>query len=316
MIRTVEQSAMRKVYLRVLPFAVLTYFFCYLDRINVGFAALTMNKDLGLDPAMYGMAAGAFFWGYVLFEVPSNIILEKLGARLWIARIMVTWGHHLRRHRLCHRPLQLYGDPFSAGGRRSRAVSRLCALFHLLVPGCAPRPDQSGFILALPIAVATGAPVSTALLGLERISRAARLAGHVHFRGDPGRADRHRRVLLPDRPAERGELAQPPTSRAGSTARSPANAARSRPSTVLACCSSFFDPKSVAAVAELSRHRHRQPRPAAVPAANHQAARRHQYAGRLADHDPLYLRRHQLGAVRHGSRTGSATAAGACSRPA
>ena len=61
MTRTVEQSAMRKVYLRVLPFAVLTYFFCYLDRINVGFASLTMNKDLGLDPAMYGMAAGAFF---------------------------------------------------------------------------------------------------------------------------------------------------------------------------------------------------------------------------------------------------------------
>ena len=83
---------MRKVYLRILPFAVLTYFFCYLDRINVGFASLTMNKDLGLDAAWYGMAAGAFFWGYVLFEVPSNIILEKLGARIWIARIMITWG--------------------------------------------------------------------------------------------------------------------------------------------------------------------------------------------------------------------------------
>jgi ACS family tartrate transporter-like MFS transporter len=83
---------MRKVYLRILPFAVLTYFFCYLDRINVGFASLTMNKDLGLDAAWYGMAAGAFFWGYVLFEVPSNIILEKVGARIWIARIMVTWG--------------------------------------------------------------------------------------------------------------------------------------------------------------------------------------------------------------------------------
>src|SRR5271154_4632005 len=92
MIRTVEQSALRKIYWRVLPFAVLTYFFCYLDRINVGFAALTMNKDLGLDPAMYGMAAGAFFWGYVLFEVPSNIILEKLGARLWIARVLGTRG--------------------------------------------------------------------------------------------------------------------------------------------------------------------------------------------------------------------------------
>src|SRR6202011_4943157 len=92
MIRSLEKITMRKVYFRLLPFAVLTYFFCYLDRINVGFAALTMNKNIGLDAAIYGMAAGAFFWGYVLFEVPSNIILEKLGARLWIARIMVTWG--------------------------------------------------------------------------------------------------------------------------------------------------------------------------------------------------------------------------------
>ena len=83
---------MRKVYLRILPFAALTYFLCYLDRINVGFATLTMNKDIGLDSAIYGMAAGFFFWGYVLVEVPSNIILEKVGARLWIARIMVTWG--------------------------------------------------------------------------------------------------------------------------------------------------------------------------------------------------------------------------------
>ncbi len=92
MIRTLEQTTMRKVYLRVLPIAAVSYFFCYLDRINVGFAALTMNKDLGLDAATFGFAVGVFFWGYFLFEVPSNIVLEKLGARIWIARIMVTWG--------------------------------------------------------------------------------------------------------------------------------------------------------------------------------------------------------------------------------
>jgi MFS transporter, ACS family, tartrate transporter len=73
MIGTIEQTTMRKVYLRVLPIAVVSYFFCYLDRINVGFAALTMNKDLGLDAATFGFAAGVFFWGYFLFEVPSNI---------------------------------------------------------------------------------------------------------------------------------------------------------------------------------------------------------------------------------------------------
>src|SRR5437763_17164801 len=94
MVRSLEQMTMRKVYLRILPFAALTYFFCYLDRINVGFAALTMNKDIGLDPAIYGMAAGALFWGYVLFEVPSNIILENVGARLWIAGIIIIPGLH------------------------------------------------------------------------------------------------------------------------------------------------------------------------------------------------------------------------------
>src|ERR1700752_313772 len=91
-VSAVEQSTMRKVYWRLLPLAILAYFLAYLDRINVGFAALTMNKDLGLDAATYGMAAGVFFWGYFLFEVPSNLILEKVGARIWIAGIMVTWG--------------------------------------------------------------------------------------------------------------------------------------------------------------------------------------------------------------------------------
>ncbi len=103
---TVEQSTARKVYWRLLPLAILTYFLCYLDRINVGFAALTMNKDLGLDAATYGMAAGAFFWGYFLFEVPSNLILEKVGARIWIARIMISWGILSGLTAFCRRPVE------------------------------------------------------------------------------------------------------------------------------------------------------------------------------------------------------------------
>jgi ACS family tartrate transporter-like MFS transporter len=111
---TPERSTMRKVYWRLLPLTILTYFLCYLDRINVGFAALTMNTDLGLDAATYGMAAGAFFWGYFLFEVPSNIILEKLGARIWIARIMVTWGPAVGRHRVVRRAMELCHHTLSA----------------------------------------------------------------------------------------------------------------------------------------------------------------------------------------------------------
>jgi MFS family permease len=70
----------------------LLYFISYIDRVNIGFAALTMNKDLGFTSSVFGFGAGIFFIGYFLFEVPSNIILEKVGARLWIARVMITWG--------------------------------------------------------------------------------------------------------------------------------------------------------------------------------------------------------------------------------
>ena len=92
MVRSIEQQTMKKVYLRLLPFCFILYFICYLDRVNVGFAALTMNKDLGLSSYVFGLGAGAFFWGYFILEVPSNLILERVGARRWIARVMVSWG--------------------------------------------------------------------------------------------------------------------------------------------------------------------------------------------------------------------------------
>src|SRR5947199_323099 len=85
-------SAMRKIYLRLLPFAVLSYILAYIDRINVSFAGLTMRGDLKLSATDFGFALGTFFLGYFIFEVPSNVIMEKVGARIWIARIMITWG--------------------------------------------------------------------------------------------------------------------------------------------------------------------------------------------------------------------------------
>src|SRR3984893_9164657 len=87
-----EKSAMRKIYIRLLPFAVLSYILAYIDRINVSFAGLTMRGDLDMSAAVFGFAVGTFYWGYFIFEVPSNVILERVGARLWIARIMITWG--------------------------------------------------------------------------------------------------------------------------------------------------------------------------------------------------------------------------------
>ena len=87
-----EKETMRRVGMRLIPFLIVCYFIAYVDRVNVGFAALTMNKDLGFSSAVFGFGAGIFFVGYFLFEVPSNVILEKVGARLWIARVMITHG--------------------------------------------------------------------------------------------------------------------------------------------------------------------------------------------------------------------------------
>jgi ACS family tartrate transporter-like MFS transporter len=91
-IEPIEAETMRRVSRRLIPLLMVCYFAAYLDRVNVGFAALTMNKALGMSAEIFGIGSGIFFLGYFLFEVPSNLILEKVGARRWIARILITWG--------------------------------------------------------------------------------------------------------------------------------------------------------------------------------------------------------------------------------
>jgi MFS transporter, ACS family, tartrate transporter len=86
------RRASRKAARRLIPFLILCFVVGFLDRVNLGFAALTMNKELGLTAEMFGFGAGIFFFGYLIFEVPSNLILERVGARRWIARIMISWG--------------------------------------------------------------------------------------------------------------------------------------------------------------------------------------------------------------------------------
>ena len=87
-----ENALYHKVAWRLLPLLLVCYVVAYLDRVNVGFAKLQMASDLGFSDVTYGLGAGIFFIGYFLFEVPSNIILHRVGARLWIGRIMITWG--------------------------------------------------------------------------------------------------------------------------------------------------------------------------------------------------------------------------------
>jgi MFS transporter, ACS family, tartrate transporter len=88
----IETVTIRKLRIRLLPFLFALFVVAFIDRINLGFAALTMNRELAITSQQFGFAAGIFFWGYFLFEVPSNLILQKIGARVWIARILITWG--------------------------------------------------------------------------------------------------------------------------------------------------------------------------------------------------------------------------------
>jgi MFS transporter, ACS family, tartrate transporter len=89
---SIETKTIRKLKIRILPFILLLYIVSFLDRINIGFAALTMNQELGITSHQYGLAVGIFFIGYSLFEIPSNLLLHKIGARIWLARILITWG--------------------------------------------------------------------------------------------------------------------------------------------------------------------------------------------------------------------------------
>ena len=167
---TLDKSTARKVYWRLLPLAILTYFLCYLDRINVGFAALTMNKELGLDAATYGMAAGAFFWGYFLFEVPSNLILEKVGARLWIARIMVSWGILSGATAFAVGPWSFLTMRFLLGLAEAGLFPGMILFFTYWFPDWHRARIMAGFTVALPLAVAAGAPLSTSIIvGMDKI---------------------------------------------------------------------------------------------------------------------------------------------------
>src|SRR5215471_3592655 len=87
-----ETATVRKIQFRLLPFLFALYVVAFIDRINLGFAALTMNRELGITSQQFGLAAGIFFCGYFVFEVPSNLMLHKIGARVWIGRILLTWG--------------------------------------------------------------------------------------------------------------------------------------------------------------------------------------------------------------------------------
>jgi MFS transporter, ACS family, tartrate transporter len=164
---TLQRSTMRKVYLRLLPFAVLCYVLAYIDRINVSFAGLTMRDDLGMSAGTFGFAVGMFYWAYFLFEVPSNVVLEKIGARIWIARIMITWGILAGLTAAVTGPKSFAIVRFMLGVAEAGFFPGIILYFTYWFPSYHHARIVSGFLVGLPVAVAIGAPISTALLSLD-----------------------------------------------------------------------------------------------------------------------------------------------------
>jgi len=159
---------------RLIPFMGLLYVVAFLDRVNVGFAALTMNKDLGFSPEVYGFGAGIFFFGYFLFEVPSNIILEKLGARLWICRIMLTWGAVSMATAFVTDATGFYVVRFLLGAAEAGFFPGMVLYLTYWFPSATRARFIALFLAAVPLANVIGGPISGYLLGVE---------GHLQLRG-------------------------------------------------------------------------------------------------------------------------------------
>jgi ACS family tartrate transporter-like MFS transporter len=156
-----EQRTTRKVLWRIIPFVFALYVVSYIDRANIGYAALQMNRELGLSASAFGFAAGVFFIGYFLFEVPSNLALGRFGARIWIALILITWGVVAALSAFVHSALQLYVLRFLLGAAEAGFFPGVI----LYLTGWFRARDQATsvalFTAAIPVSYLLGAPLST-----------------------------------------------------------------------------------------------------------------------------------------------------------
>lgn len=166
----IEKSTMRKLGFRLIPFLVLCYFIAYVDRVNIGFAALTMNKDIGLTASAFGFGATLFFVAYVLCEMPSNMAMERFGARRWIARIMISWG-------IVGFCSAFVVGPFSYSVSRFLLGAAEAGFFPgviLYLTQCFPKAYMARivalFMVAIPLSNFLGSPLSALLLKLDGVA--------------------------------------------------------------------------------------------------------------------------------------------------
>ncbi|WP_308812292.1 MFS transporter [Pseudomonas entomophila] len=192
-----------------MPLLALAYFFNYLDRTNVGFASLTMNEDLGLTASQFGFAAGIFYVGYCLFEVPSNLALYRFGARRWLARIMITWGLFAAATSLAQGPTSYAVIRLLAGIAEAGFFPGVIFFLSLWFPAHYRTKVMAWFLFAIPLSSVLGGPLSAAMLQMDGIWGFAGWQWLLVLQGLPacllGLLCLH---MLADKPADAGWLTQ------------------------------------------------------------------------------------------------------------
>ena len=169
MAQAIERETIRKVAWRLLPLVFLLYLLSLIDRVNLGFAALTMNKDLGLTPYTYSLGVAAFFIGYIPFEIPSNLILERIGARRWIGRIAITWGIAASAMALVVGERSFLLVRFLLGFAEAGLFPGMLLYLTYWFPQSYRARVNAALVLAIPASGALGGPVATSLLELNGI---------------------------------------------------------------------------------------------------------------------------------------------------
>jgi ACS family tartrate transporter-like MFS transporter len=152
---------------RLIPFVFLSYVVAYVDRVNIGFAAGALQRDLGLTNAQYGLGAGLFFLGYCLFEVPSNLILDRVGARRWIARIMIVWGLVSMATMFVSDQVSFYIARIVLGIAEAGFFPGVVLYLTYWIPAAERARTGALFMMAAPVAIIVGAPVSEAILKMD-----------------------------------------------------------------------------------------------------------------------------------------------------
>ncbi|CAB3804084.1 MFS transporter [Pararobbsia alpina] len=165
-----EAGTIRKISRRIAPFIIVLYFLSFLNRVNVGFAALTMNHDLGLTQAMFGIGAGIFFVGYIVFGMPSNLALQRVGARRWIALLMVVWGVLSAATAFVTGPYSFYALRFALGLAEAGFFPGIILYLSYWFPARHRAFVTAMFMTAAPLSNMIGSPISGALLGIDGLA--------------------------------------------------------------------------------------------------------------------------------------------------